>query len=199
MLLKLYQTGQPILRKPARRVTKQLLASKRTQEVIDFMIATLRDAPGVGVAAPQVGESLQIIIIEDKARYHETVPVNLLKEQRRQPTSLRVLVNPTLEVLEPDEAVYFEGCLSVEGYVAVVPRARSVRVTALDRTGQHVSYAAHGWHARILQHETDHLLGKLYTDRMLPASFTSIKNFSLLHRKSLETSIRKQFADPAIG
>jgi peptide deformylase len=132
MLLKLYQTGQPILRTSAKPVTKSLLASQFVQDVIEFMINTLRDAPGVGLAAPQVGESLQIIIIEDKATYHETVPKNILKEAGRKPVRLKVLVNPSLEIIEPETALYFEGCLSVDGYVAAVARAKIVKVTALD-------------------------------------------------------------------
>ena len=80
MLLKLYQTGQPILRQSAKHVTKQQLKTQHTQDVINFMIVTLRDAPGVGLSAPQVGESWQVVIIEDIAKYHETVPRSLLTE-----------------------------------------------------------------------------------------------------------------------
>lgn len=193
MLLKLYQTGQPILRQTAKHVTKQQLQTQHTQEVIDFMIATLRDAPGVGLAAPQVGESLQIIIIEDKAKYHDTVPESLLKEEGRKPIALQVLVNPTLEIIESDTAIYFEGCLSVDGYAAAVARHKAVRVRAWDRDGKEVIYVAKNWHARILQHEVDHLLGKQYTDNMLPESLTSMKNFTMLWRKSLESEIKRAF------
>lgn len=193
MLLKLYQAGQPILRKPAKRITKQQLRSQHVQDVIDFMVVTLRDAPGVGLAAPQVGESLQVIIIEDKAKYHENVPTSLLKEQKRKPVSLKVLINPTLEIIDTETALYFEGCLSVEGYAAVVARNKSVRVRAWDRNGQDVSYIAKGWQARILQHEIDHLLGKLYIDQMIPESYTSDKNLTLLWRKLLENDIKKAF------
>jgi peptide deformylase len=193
MLLKLYQAGQPILRKPAKRVTKQQLRSQHVQDVIDFMIATLRDAPGVGLAAPQVGESLQIVIIEDKAKYHEVVPPNLLKEMNRKPVPLKVLVNPTLEIIATEQSLYFEGCLSIDGYVAAVSRHKAVKVTAWGRNGQEVSYIAKGWHARILQHEVGHLLGKLYVDVMLSQSLTTTKNFSLLWRKSLEADIKKAY------
>jgi peptide deformylase len=193
MLLKLYQTGQPILRKPAKRVSKQLLHTQKVQDIIDFMIDTLRDAPGVGLAAPQIGESLQIIIIEDKASYHETVPENLLKEEGRKPVGLKVLINPSLEVIDTETALYFEGCLSVDGYVGAVARSKAVRLTAWTREGKEVSYTAKGWHARILQHEVDHLLGKLYTDVMIPQSFTSNKNFTMLWRKSLEHEIKQTF------
>jgi peptide deformylase len=193
MLLKLYQAGQPILRQPAKQVSKQQLRTSHVQAVIDFMITTLRDAPGVGLAAPQIGEALQIIIIEDKANYHETVPPELLKEQGRKPIALKVLVNPTLEVINTDTAWYFEGCLSVDGYVGVVPRHKAVKVTAWDRHGKEVTYVTHGWQARILQHEIDHLAGKLYLETMTPKSFTSLKNFTMLWRTALEQDITKVF------
>jgi peptide deformylase len=193
MLLKLYQAGQPVLRKSAKPVTRQQLPTRHIQTVIDFMISTLRDAPGVGLAAPQIGELLQIVIVEDKAVYLEPVPKNLLREQKRKPITLKVLINPTLEVIHNDTSVYFEGCLSVDGYVGAVVRHKKVKVNALDRHGKEVSYIAEGWQARILQHEADHLTGRLYTDQMIPQSFTSIKNFGLLWRKSLESDIRKKF------
>ena len=193
MLLKLYQAGQPILRKPAKSVTQQQLQTQHVQDVIDFMITTLRDAPCVGLAAPQVGESLQIVIVEDKASYHETVPKALLAESNRKSVGLKILVNPTLEIIDAKMAHYFEGCLSVDGYAAVVARHKAVRVHAWDRTGREVSYVAKGWHARIVQHEVDHLLGTLYVDVMITQSFMSIKNFTMLWRKALEKDIKKAF------
>ena len=193
MLLKLYQAGQPILRRSAQQLTLKQLQTRHVQDVIDFMIATLRDAPGVGLAAPQVGEPLQIFIIEDKATYLETVPAELLTEQGRKPTNLRIFVNPKLEVIDSSTALYFEGCLSVEGHVAAVARHKVVRISALDRHGKAVSYVARGWQARIVQHEYDHLQGELYIDKMHPKSFMSIKNFTMLWRKSLEASVRQHF------
>ena len=199
MLLKLYQTGQPVLRKKAKVVSKETLAKKSTQEIIDYMIATLRDSPGVGLAAPQVGESLQIIIVDDKAEYQDQVPKEMLKAQGREPVPLKVLVNPKLDIVDREEALFFEGCLSVEGYVAVVPRAKSVKVTALDRHGKPVTYAAQGWHARILQHEVDHLNGALLIDRMISQSFMSMKNFNNLWRKALPDKIAREFGDYKLG
>jgi peptide deformylase len=193
MLLKIYQTGQPILRKASKRVTKSQLSSKATQDLIDLLIDTLRDSPGVGLAAPQVGESLQIVIAEDKASYQETVPENLRLEQGRKPIALKVLVNPFIEAVGTATALYFEGCLSIDGYVGAVERYKAVRVSAIDRHGKAISYTAHGWQARILQHEADHLAGRLYTDRMISESFCNIKNFSMTWRKSLEKDIRKAF------
>ena len=194
MLLKIYQTGQPILRKRARTVSKDTLATKQTQELIDLMIATLRDSPGVGLAAPQVGEPLRLFIVEDLAKYHAHVPKELRKAQERKPLAIKVFVNPELEVIDQDEALFFEGCLSVEGYVAVIPRAKSVRIKALDRHGKPITYTAQGWFARILQHETDHLNGSLLIDRMKPKSFMSLKNFNTLWRTALPAKIEKEYS-----
>ncbi|MDB5175438.1 MAG: peptide deformylase [Candidatus Saccharibacteria bacterium] len=194
MLLKLYQAGQPILRQSAKSVTKQQLASKHVQDVIDFMIATLRDAPGVGLAAPQVGEALRIVIIEDKVKYHDQVHPPLFKEQGRKAVALKVLVNPEIEIIDQEKLYYFEGCLSVDGYTAVVPRSRQVRVTALDRTGKPISFVAHDWLARIVQHEVDHLDGQLYIDRMISTSFMTLKNYTLLWRKALTAKIKNTFS-----
>jgi peptide deformylase len=193
MILKLYQTGQPILRKQAKTVSRATLASKPTQDIIDFMISTLRDAPGVGIAAPQVGEQLQIIVIEDKSKYHDTITKQVIKAQGRKSIALKVLVNPKLEILDKKPAHFFEGCLSVDGYVAVVPRALKVKVSALDRNGRPIEYVATNWHARILQHEVDHLKGILLIDRMFTKSFMNMKNFNKLWRKALPPSIEKNF------
>ncbi|HEY1645754.1 MAG TPA: peptide deformylase [Candidatus Saccharimonadales bacterium] len=193
MLLQLYQTGQPILRKKAKAVTREELVLKHTQDVIDFMIATLRDAPGVGLAAPQVGEALQIIIIDDKAKYHEQVPLEVLEAQGRKPIPLKVLVNPKLKILDSKTELWFEGCLSVDGYVAAAPRAKAVKVEAWDRHGKPISYSATAWHARILQHELDHLDGTLLIDRMYVKSFMSLKNFNNLWRKALSDKIENAF------
>lgn len=195
MLLKIYQTGQPILRKRAKVIGKDTLAAKPTQELIDLMIATLRDSPGVGLAAPQIGEPLRLFIVEDLAKYHGHAPKELLKAQAREPIALKVFVNPELEVIEQDEALFFEGCLSVDGYVAAVPRAKSVRIKALDRHGKPITYTAHGWFARILQHETDHLNGSLLIDRMKVKSFMSLKNFNNLWRTALPAKIEKEYSE----
>ena len=193
MLLKIYQAGQPVLRKKAKAVSKNSLARKQTQELIDLMIATLRDSPGVGLAAPQVGESLRLFIVEDLAKYHEQVPKGVLQAQKREPVALKVFINPELEVIEQDEALFFEGCLSVDGYVAAVPRAKRIKIKALDRHGKPITYTAHGWFARILQHETDHLNGVLLIDRMKVRSFMNLKNFNNLWRKALPAKIEKAY------
>ncbi len=195
MLLKIHQAGQPDLRRKAKSVNEDTLASKHTQDLIDLMINTLRDAPGVGLAAPQVGENLRIFIVEDLAKYHEIVPKDVLKAQHRKPVDLRVFINPELEIVEDEQSLFFEGCLSVDGYVAVVPRAKKVKIKALDRKGRRISYTAQGWFARILQHEIDHLDGVILIDRMKTRSFMSQKNFIKLWRTALPDKIEKEFGN----
>jgi peptide deformylase len=193
MLLKIYQTGQPILRQKAKEVSKNLLESADTQQLIDSMIETLRDVPGVGLAAPQVGQSLQIFIVEDKEKYHKQVPETVLHEQGRKAVALKVFVNPKIEIIESSDEMYFEGCLSVEGYVGAVSRSSKVKISALDRTGKPFSLTAEGWFARILQHEVGHLNGELYVDHLQPKSLISVKNFTELWRDKLQSQIRNHF------
>lgn len=138
---------------------------------------TMRDAPGVGLAAPQVGESLQLVVIEDRAEYQRDIAPEILAERQREPVPLHVLANPTLTVLDAGPAEFFEGCLSVSGWVALTPRALAVRVEALDEHGQPVTITARGWYARILQHEIDHLHGTLYVDRMYTRTFMLTKMY----------------------
>lgn len=193
MLLKIYQSGQPVLRQKAKQVSQTELASRETQQFIDHMIATLRDVPGVGLAAPQIGQSKQLFIVEDKAKYHKQIPKTVLDEQGRRPVALKVFVNPSLEILEMDTNMYFEGCLSFEGYVGVVPRAKKVRISALDRNGTPISYTATGWFARILQHEMGHLNGELYIDHIQAKSLIGVKNFTELWRDATQAKLRQHF------
>jgi peptide deformylase len=177
MVLKIVEAGDPVLRRVARAMTPAEVKSPAVQGLIELMRETMRDAPGVGLAAPQVGESLAIAVIEDRAEYQEGVPAEELVARGREPVPFHVIVNPRLEVVEAESepAVFYEGCLSVPGYLAQVPRALSVRVEALDHRGEPVRIEAKGWYARILQHEIDHLAGNLYIDRMDPRTFASTR------------------------
>jgi peptide deformylase len=130
----------------------------------------------VGLAAPQVGVGLQIVVIEDPAEIQVAVAPELLREQERVPVARHALINPEVENVDTEIAEFFEGCLSVDGYRAVVPRARRVRVRALDRSGNAFVTEATGWYARIVQHEVDHLAGRLYLERMLPRTFVSAES-----------------------
>ena len=176
MLLKIVQTGDPILRQTARPLSKKEILAPAMQQLLELMRETMRDAPGVGLAAPQVGLPLQLTVIEDDARYLEGVSKERLKAQEREGVPFHVLFNPKLTLTDPTRLTHFEGCLSVAGFSALVPRARGVRVEALDHNAKPVRIDARGWYARILQHEIDHLHGALYIDRMLTRSYTTVEN-----------------------
>jgi len=178
MRLKIVTVGEPVLRRPTVRLSKKQLLSSSIQDLIEHMRETVRDAPGVGLAAPQIGESLQLAVIEDKAEYHKLLSKVELKERGRKPVPFHVLANPTLELLTEPTEIFFEGCLSLPGFTALVPRAKRVRVTCLDHRGASRVIEASGWYARILQHEIDHLNGLLYIDQMETHSFSSLENFA---------------------
>ncbi|SEK28426.1 peptide deformylase [Stigmatella aurantiaca] len=176
MVLKIVQAGEPVLRQRARELTPEEIASPQVKQLIQLMRDTMRDAPGVGLAAPQVGVGLRLVVVEDRAEYQVGVKPEELAARERQPVNFHVLINPRLVVEDPEPVEFHEGCLSVSGFSALVPRARGVRVEALDEHGAPVTLVARGWYARILQHEFDHLEGTLYLDRMEPRSFTTAEN-----------------------
>lgn len=176
MLLKIVQTGEPVLRRRARDLTPEEMTSPATRRLIDLMRDTLRDAPGVGLAAPQVGVDVRVAVIEDRAEYQAMLPPAELAARERQVVDFHVLINPRLVVEDATPVEFHEGCLSVNGFSALVRRARAVRVEAFDEQGRPFSRVATGWYARILQHEVDHLDGMLYLDRMEPRSFSTLDN-----------------------
>jgi len=174
--LEIVQAGNPVLRQRARALAPTEIRGREIQKLIESMHASMRAAPGVGLAAPQVGLSLQIAVIEDRADYHKDVEEAVLKERERRPVPFHAIINPVLEEIGNERVEFFEGCLSVSGFSALVPRARSVRVTCLDERGREKVIQATGWYARILQHEIDHLNGMLYIDRMASRTFTTMDN-----------------------
>jgi peptide deformylase len=176
--LEIVQTGNLVLRQQARSLSPAEIASKKIQKLIESMRKTMHDAPGVGLAAPQVGLSIQLAVIEDREEYHKDVPVEQLQERERRPVPFHVIVNPRIVETSGETAEFFEGCLSLSGFSALVPRARAVRVECLNERGKKKVIEASGWYARILQHEIDHLCGTLYIDRMHPRTFTSLDNWT---------------------
>ena len=137
----------------------------------------MREAPGAGLAAPQIGQSIQLAVIEDRANYIKDIAAEELAARQRSAIPFHVIINPKLTVVGNSSAVFFEGCLSVEGYQAIVERALDVCVECLNERGEEVTINAHGWYARILQHEIDHLNGILYVDRMKTRTYTTGENF----------------------
>ena len=166
-----------MLRDQARALSAEEIRSESIQLLIEFMHETMQDAPGVGLAAPQVGVPIQLAVIEDREDYHRNLTPEQLKERERKPVPFHVIINPKITQLERDgPAEFFEGCLSMAGYTAIVPRARHVRVECLDHKGHTRTINASGWYARILQHEIDHLQGTIYTDRMYPRSLMTVEH-----------------------
>jgi peptide deformylase len=177
VILKIVQVGDPVLRKPARALTPQEIVSSEIKRLIRDMRDTMYDAPGVGLAAPQIGRSLQLAVIEDSEDNLEDIPSDDLVAKQRSPVPFHVIVNPVITHLGDEQANFYEGCLSLGGFSAVVPRAQTIRVECLDQRGKPRVIDAAGWYARILQHEIDHLHGTVYIDRMKSRTFTSLDNF----------------------
>src|ERR1700722_4601915 len=178
MRLKIVQVGEPVLRTPARPLTPNEITTDDITRLITDMRETMHDAPGVGLAAPQVGVPLQLAVIEDREDYLKAIPPAEMEEKERAPVPFHVIINPKIELVGDASVQFFEGCLSLSGFSALVPRSRQVRVTYWDEHAQEKSVLASGWYARILQHEIDHLRGTLYIDKMLPRTFSSFENLS---------------------
>ena len=155
--------GHPVLRAVSEPYDGQLSAAD-LDALLALMVRTMRAAPGVGHAAPQIGLPLALAVLEDPG----TADAEIARVRERPAFTPRVLVNPRYTVAPDrgDERVdFYEGCLSVAGYQAVVPRLRHVRLTGADASGGAIDEVVSGWPARIVQHETDHLGGTLYLDR----------------------------------
>ncbi len=191
MILDIVQAGDPVLRRPARPLVAGEIDTPFVQELIASMRQTMYAAPGVGLAAPQVGEGLQVLVMEDGPQSMGTMSPARCQELDRRPLPFTVLVNPVVEPIGDDVVEFFEGCLSVTGYSGLVRRWRAVRVHALDHTGRAVEMDLAGWPARIVQHESDHLAGALYVDRMDPRSYTTNANLGRFWKARPPAEVRE--------
>ena len=161
------QVGHHLLRSPAAAVSPRLFNSNALIDLIDLMKVTMRDAPGVGLAAPQVGVPLQVIVIEDTEASMRFLTPQEREEHGRSPVPFQAWINPSMKPLSDKKAELFEGCLSVPGFEAKVKRYVHIEVDGFDETGKRKGpLEMRGWPARIVQHELDHLYGTLYVDRM---------------------------------
>lgn len=186
-ILSIVETGDPILRQQAHALTPQEILTPKIQSLISKMVNTMRAEPAVGLAAPQIGVPLQIVVIEDKAEYHSHFTPEQLMERGRRPVPLHILINPRLTIDESEEkAEFLEGCLSVPQLVGIVPRAKKVKVEYLNEKAQPTIVKAQGWFARILQHEIDHLNGVLYLDRVQTRTLISEDNYPLWRTKPVK-------------
>ncbi len=192
--MKILQTGEPVLRRKARALTREEVQGQAVQQLIRLMRDTMRDAPGVGLAGPQVGLDLQLAVIEDPGEYRTTIPPERLAEREREPVPFHVLINPVITSCGDQTVEFFEGCLSVAGFTALVPRASWVRVECWNQAAEPIIIEARGWYARILQHEIDHLNGTLYLDRMWARSFTTMHNASRYWDAKTSAEVRAELA-----
>src|SRR3989442_6933328 len=165
-ILKVCRLGHPVLRMEAQHISKDVLSSPAIQTLIDNMLQTMVEYSGVGLAAPQIHESLSIAVMECHGARGE-IPMT-------------VLVNPDVTILDEELTEDWEGCLSIPELRGRVPRWRKLRVDAMDRQGNRIQLAAEGFAARVIQHEFDHLMGKVYLDRM--RDFQTLTHLQALDR-----------------
>jgi peptide deformylase len=156
VILKVARLGHPIVRGHAKPLEPAAIRSRGFQRLIDDMVETMHEYEGVGLAAPQVHVGLRLAVLE--------VPES--DERASAAVPLTVLINPKLTPLGKERALGFEGCLSIPDLRGAVPRLTRLRLEALDRQGKPFSLEAEGFHARVIQHECDHLDGRVYLDRM---------------------------------
>jgi peptide deformylase len=192
MPLSIVEVGNPVLRRIARALSQKEIHASEIQKLITQMRESMHSAPGVGLAAPQVGHSIQLAVIEDREQYHKDIAPEQLAAKERRPVPFHVLINPKVVWQSEETRAFFEGCLSLPGYTAIVRRVRAVKVECLDEKGNSRSIEATGWYARILQHEIDHLQGRLYIDRMETRSFSSLDNFSEFWKNTMPGEVLKQ-------
>lgn len=161
MLLPIARMGHPILQKRAQEVMD--VHQPQIQALISNMIETCHALNGAGLAAPQVFESLRIVM------FHIPKERALLRGLQEE-IPLTVLINPEIEILTKDVDLGWEGCFSLPGLMGEVPRYRAIRYKALNQNGEKIEKTVEGYHARVVQHECDHLDGYLYPMRMLDMS-----------------------------
>lgn len=162
------QAGHPVLRAQAVPFTGQLPADQLHQ-LIAVMKETMYAAPGVGLAAPQIGIPLQLAVMEDQYDFSEEVAA----ARERTPLDFFAMLNPRYTQVGTGTASHFEGCLSVKGWQAVVDRADTIELEYDDELGTARRRRFSGWQARIVQHEADHLAGILYLDKAHTRSLAS--------------------------
>jgi peptide deformylase len=181
MILKVARLGHPVLRTHAHKVTPEQINSPEFQRLLDDMVDTMREYNGVGLAAPQVHLPLQVAVleVEHHPRHPDVAPV-----------PLTFLINPEVEILERDTVDDWEGCLSIPDLRGMVPRYRRLRVNTLGRHGEALDFVACDFHARVVQHENDHLNGEVYLDRM--PNMRSLAYIAEWQRFALPVSIEKK-------
>ena len=176
---KIRQIGDPVLRQVAKPVDIGTILTPEFKILCDRLISTMRRHHGGGIAAPQIGFPLQIIAVEFTG-YDLKVAMDKYGSKgvsKFQMTlfPLKVMINPKIRIIDPTMVTLKEGCLSLKGYKAMVPRAKEIEVEILNVNGTAETFRSLGWTSRIIQHEVDHLQGNMFIDSMLYKSFTDEK------------------------
>ena len=197
MPLTIVQAGEPVLRRAARPLRHNEIRSREIRDLIQQMKETMYAAPGVGLAAPQIGQGIQLAVIEDRPEYTRDWTPEQLAERERRPVPFHVIINPKVTLIGEERVEAFEGCLSLENLMAMTPRAKKVRVDCLDEKGEPQVIEASGWYARILQHEIDHLGGTMYVDRMYPRTLMTVDNFTRHWKGKTLEELKAAILEPA--
>lgn len=169
-ILKVARMGHPVLRSPSRELSPEEIKSEKTQRLIADMIETMQEYEGIGLAAPQVHQNIQLCVVQvspDNPRYetNESLP-------------LQVLCNPKITAIGSETREMWEGCLSIPGMRGLVRRPSQIRLQALDANAQSIDWELEGLAATVIQHETDHLFGTLYIDKLVDsAKFAFIEEY----------------------
>jgi len=171
-LAEIVKIGHPALRHGTRMVPQQLIGTPALYELIDVMRATLA-GQGVGLAAPQIAVPLRLFVVEDTEDRMSHLSAEQRRERHRSPYPFEAIVNPIWRATSSRMVIEQEGCLSIPGFKADVPRYWTIEVEGCCPDGERKHWSLEGWPARIFQHEIDHLDGWLLTDRMLPRTLTS--------------------------
>jgi peptide deformylase len=181
MILKVARLGHPVIRALAPPVEPAAIGTPQFQQLLDDMVETMREYSGVGLAAPQIHLSLQVAVleVENHPRYPSMPHV-----------PLTYLINPQVTVLDSALVEDWEGCLSIPEMRGVAPRFKQLRVTGLGRNGEPLDFIASDFHARVIQHETDHLKGEVYLDRM--PNLKTLCHLAEWQRYVIEPAARKQ-------
>ncbi|XP_015109943.1 peptide deformylase, mitochondrial [Diachasma alloeum] len=188
------QIGDPTLRGQAEPVEPEIVATVDFKKFVDHLISTMRIYEAYGLSAPQIGVSAQVFVIETTPKQVEECIVTKSAGQPVEVVPLTVFINPKMKILDYHTNSYPEACASVFGYIAHVPRAKSVQIEAFDVTGKKFKWKAEGWPAKVAQHEMDHLQGKLFTDKMDPQTL-SCAIWSIVNLRRGKVAI-KFFPDP---
>lgn len=174
-ILKVAKLGHPVLRRAAQPVPSKDITSPEIQRLIQDVVETMREYDGVGLAAPQVHHSVQILAVEALAD---------AENHNAKTTPLTVLINPAIIGVSENQEEGWEGCLSIPDMRGLVPRYQAIEVEAFDPSGEKINFHAKDFFARVIQHEYDHLIGKVFLDRMRSLdSLTFLKEYSRFWHK----------------